>query len=235
MKTAEVILLVDAVAWPIVILVAMLVLRRPALDLIDRAKSVDVKGVKFELREKLEDARASAEQAAMTVVFSARHAYQQDLRPASNIASARSALVSEDATVFAMSPREAAHGEIVASENPGLFLASMFDDLSKDVRGIAKAIEGQSVSYRRAVDLLIEHDILTSNMARVLQALHDARNIAIHDDQHTITKAEAADWSGIAFGLRQRIDQRARMILDTETVAKLDENTGQSRFPKASS
>lgn len=213
-------MLMDAVAWPVVILLALLALRRPAMDLMDRAKLVDVKGVKLELREKLEVARASAESAAMTIAFNTKHAFSQNPVSTADLTAVRRELISEDATVFAMSPHEAKTGEIVASNNPGFFLASMFDDLSKDVRGIAKAIRSDSISYNDAVLLLRQRDILTDGMAKVLAALHDARNIAISDESQRITKAEAVDWSGIAFGLRQRIDQRARMILDQEARAR---------------
>ncbi|MEM1301249.1 MAG: hypothetical protein AAGH17_01600 [Pseudomonadota bacterium] len=211
MSVADAILLIDTLAWPIVALLVLIVARRPILDLVGRAKSVDVRGVKFELQDRLNAARASAENADMTILFSTKQ-----------LVAARSHLASDEATVFATDPSLAVPGELVATERPGLFLASVFDDLSKDVRRVAKVIRGTSVSYNEAIKILSSREILTENMLGVISSLREARNLAVHEDEETITPAEAADWSGIVFGLRQRIDQRARMLLDSSLVSQLD-------------
>ena len=229
MSAADIVLLIDALAWPVAILIGIVILRRPVIEFMGRTKSVDVKGVKFELREKLDKARSSAEDAAMTVLFSARGfpgAQHTDpfapVEPAGvqgaagSVARAKSAVAGDDATVFALSPASAQSGEIIATQNPGLFLASIFDDLSNEIRAVAKSIKGESTSYNEAVKLLVHQDVLTENMQEVLNEIHAARNIAVHEDADSMTAAEAADWAGLAFGLRQRIDQRHRMLKEPE-------------------
>ena len=222
--------LIDALAWPVAFFGAVVILRRPLFDLMERAKSVDVKGIKVELREKLEQARASAEDAAMTIAFSARSLRQPPTSadglpprsdgpfagttsaPASPTGAARGASLADEATQFYVSPSDARHGALSATDNPGLFLASLFDDLSGRLRTAAKTIGGASVGYHDALDLLESREVLTANMRTVIERLHDARNIAVHGDDSTITPAEAAEWAGITRGLIQRIDQRTRML-----------------------
>lgn len=215
---ASIIDIIEAIAWPVTVLVAVFGLREVIYKLADRVTSVDVKGVKMELSEKLNAARNFADDAAITRIYSAR-ALSSAIPPAAapqntmgSLETAKSTAIDSDQTMWLFSGDTRSETEVKADQNGGLFMGSMFDDVVKDFTNIAARISGEKLSLNASIQLLTSKDVLTKDMVKIYNELQSSRNMAVHADGNVMTPAEMADWAGISLGLRQRADQRSRML-----------------------
>lgn len=221
----QIVALVGHLAWPLAAIVVAFKFAPTIRELAGRASKLKVAGAEIELSDRLREVREIAAEEGVTLLVPSQGILRERRAPSptvppdspapaalSRIEAARGLADEAGVTRWVWAGGRGDPKALDATADPGLYLAEIWADLEKQVRDTARARAGaEPMGYPAARRLLIEAGVLDDALTRLLDALHATRNAAAPAAGLNLTRAEAAEWGGVALTLSQRIDQRARM------------------------
>lgn len=199
--------LIDALAWPVVIAVAFLLLLPQLRRLISRLKSASYRGVGVEFGEAVDEVELGAdaaglppEQEELAVGMTAPGAEQY--------AQSRQALVTRLAPEIATAPRAAVIEAFLAVERELEALARAAD-LDPEGKWLPRRVG----TAQALANLLAQRGVIEPALASVIGDLQKARNVAAHEHAYEVERDEVVDYVKLAGRVRSAL-RLARQSLD---------------------
>jgi len=180
--------LVASLAWPVLVLVALLIFRKPLATLIGRATDIELFGAKVRLGKEIQRAAVSTEAAVASV--QSRPEFESAAKPKTRAADRNPWLAT-------------------LTESPSLAAIYAWAGLEKSLRRLASAFGDASPSSVSVTDLLAGLDKNAVLEPEFTSAAHDLRLIRnrIAYGTATISEAEGLSFINSAWQLSQLADQ----------------------------
>lgn len=176
---------VQALAWPAVVIVLLLVLRNPISQAIRAITKLKYKDVELEFANGLQLAEASARELGLPAPAAARATTEIHLP------------VPSYDYLFDLARRYPRAGVTEAWRIVEMSLKTLGRSQGVDVRG-ARA-------ERDVIHRMTDNDPMRSNLLELYERLRKLRNQAVHASETAITSEEAAGYVDLALGLASRL------------------------------
>ncbi len=179
--------IIKALAWPLTVLLILLLLRQPIAELIPLLRKLKWKELELEFEEKLVELKSDAAEA---------------LPPPAEGAP-------EDSPCFRRGPNRLVQ---LAEQSPRAAIIEAWIAVERAAaNAISRRLPEGDISWNdtQMGQMLASHEILDSQQLRIYNDLRQLRNQAAHHEDFRIDAERAADYVRIADGLALHIDRRA--------------------------
>jgi hypothetical protein len=158
--------IIGHVAWPFVVIVLLIVLRKRLGALADRLQEFSFGGAKITLEKNLQQGAAIIEQIPVAAGAEPSAIEERDRGPLQNL----------------------------AMQSPEGAIIMAYIEIERRLRDISKKLGKQYVNFRATVQELIKRGVLDSEASALFQLLNRGRNSAAHGENRQLTTADAYEY-----------------------------------------